>query len=331
MEDEFEDLLSSCSAINFGMIDISREEKEFYNDLNNEIMLLCKSLPESAQTDALLFLMDYSKISFGEDLDFFKRYYIPAWSILYWLIHRCHDAGGLGQIDIRNAKTAHSMAMFLHSLDDHLNDNELPASHVALLLRSQSWMIMNHALGTLADRVNGGEEIVRSFINNYYSGICGSAKTKSLESYCDLFRKLMAMGLIVPALMTREITSDVGFTDAVLTAYVSFGIAWRLLDDIQDIRIDMAKGIHSSIYACLPEEIRDSWNGDAEEKKDKNTGYAQLVLSYIQKDSVIDRIKERIRSELESAASIADHFDMSGLGDEFRSLLRPLRNRQDHL
>jgi len=331
MEDEFEDLLSSCSAINFGMIDISREEKEFYNDLNNEIMLLCKSLPESAQTDALLFLMDYSKISFGEDLDFFKRYYIPAWSILYWLIHRCRGAGGLGQIDIRNAKTAHSMAMFLHSLDDHLNDNELPASHVALLLRSQSWMIMNHALGTLADRVDGGEEIVRSFINDYYSGICGSAKTKSLESYCDLFRKLMAMGLIVPALMTREITSDVGFTDAVLTAYVSFGIAWRLLDDIQDIRIDMAKGIHSSIYACLPEEIRDSWNVDAEEKKDKNNGYAQLVLSYIQKDSVIDRIKERICSELESAASIADHFNMSGLGDEFRSLLRPLRNRQDHL
>jgi hypothetical protein len=330
MEDEFEDLLSSCSAINFGIIDISREEKEFYNDLNNEIILLCQSLPESARTKAFLFLMDYSKISFA-DLDFFKRYYIPAWSILYWLIHRCHDAGGLRQIDIRSAKTAHSMAMFLHSLDDHLNDNELPASHVALLLRSQSWMIMNHALDTLADRVDGGEEIVRSFINDYYSGICGSAKTNSLESYCDLFRKLMAMGLIVPALMTREITSDVGFTDAVLTAYVSFGIAWRLLDDIRDIRIDMAKGIHSSIYACLPEEIRDSWNGNAEEKKDKNNGYAQLVLSYIQKDSVIDRIKERICSELESAASIADYFDMSGLGDEFRSLLRPLRNRQDHV
>jgi len=230
MEDEFEDLLTSCSAINFGMIEISREEKEFYNGLNNEIILLCKALPETAQTDALLFLMDYSKISFDKDLDFFKRYPVPTWSVIYWLIHRCHDAGGPGQIDIRNAKTAHSMAMFLHSLDDHLNDHELPASHVALLLRSQSWMIMNHALGTLADRVDGGQEIVRSFIDDYYSGICGSAKTESLESYCGLFKKLMATGLIVPALMTREITSDLGFTDAVLTAYVSFGIAWKQLN-----------------------------------------------------------------------------------------------------
>ncbi len=331
MEDEFEDLLSSCSAINFGIIDISQEEKEFYNDLNNEIILLCKSLPGSAQNKALFFLMDYSKIPFDKDLDFFKHYYVPTWSILYWLNHRCHDAGRLGQIDLRNAKTAHAMAMFLHSLDDHLNDNELPASHVALLLRSQSWMIMNHALGALADGTDGGEEIVRSFINDYYSGICNSAKTNSLESYCDLFRKLMAMGLIVPALMARDITSDVGFTDAVLTAYVSFGIAWRLLDDIQDIRIDLAKGIHSAIYACLPEKIRDSWDVDAEKEKDKNNGHAQVVLSYIRKDSVIDRIKERIRSELESAASIADHFDMSGLGREFRSLLRPLRNRRDHL
>jgi len=329
MEDEFEDLLSSCSAIDFGTIDISQDEREFCSDLNKEIVLLCKSLPESAQTDALLFLMNYSRISFGEDLDFFRRYCVPAWSILYWLIRRFHDARGLGQIDIRNAKTAHSMAMFLHSLDDHLNDNELPASHVALLLRSQSWMIMNHALSILSDKVVGGEEVVRSLIDDYYSGICASAKTDSLDSYCDLFRKLMAMGLIAPALITRRITSDVEFTDAVLAAYGSFGIAWRLLDDIQDIRGDMVKGVHSSIYACLPEEIRNSWNGDAEEKKDKNTGYAQLVLSYIQEDSVIDRIKERIRSELESAASIADHYDMSGLADEFRSLLRPLRNRQD--
>lgn len=192
-------------------------------------------------------------------------------------------------------------------------------------------MIMNHALGALADAADGGEEIVRNFINDYYSGISDSAKTNSLESYCDVFKKLMAMGLIVPALMARGIASDMAFTDAMLTAYISFGIAWRLLDDIQDIRIDMAKGIHSSIYACLPEEIKDSWNVNAEKKKDKNNGCAHVVLSYIRKDSVIDRIKERICSELESAASIADHFDMSGWGDEFRSLLRPLRNRQEHL
>jgi hypothetical protein len=331
MEDEFEDLLSSCSAIDFGSIDISPEEEEFCSDLNREIILLCKSLPESAQTDALLFLMNYSRISFGEDLDFFKHYYAPVWSVLYWLIRRSQEGEGLEQIEMRNAKTAHSMAMFLHSLDDHLNDNQLPASHMALLLRSQSWMIMRQALSSLADKVDGGEEIVQSFIGDYYSGICGSTKIDSLGNYCDLFRKLMAMGLIVPALITRKISSDEGFTDAVLKAYGSFGIAWRLLDDLQDIREDMAKGVYSSVYVCLPEKLRDSWNGDGEEKKDWNGGYSRLVLSYVRENGVIDRIRDRIYSELEFAVSTANRCRMSGLAGEFRALLRPLENAQEHL
>jgi hypothetical protein len=326
MENEFEDLLVSCSAIDFGTVSLSNDEKEFCRDLNNEIILLCKSLPESAQTDALLFLMKYSRISFGEDLNFLKYYYVPAWSILYWLIQSCPGEKRLGPIDIKNAKTAHAMAMFLHSLDDHLNDHELAVTHLALLLRSQSWMIMNDALSSLADGVDGGKEVIRSLIDNYYSSACGSADVKSLDRYCDLFKKLMAMGLIVPALMIKKMMANEEFGGAIQAAYASFGVAWRLLDDIHDIEKDLMKGTHSSIFACLPEEIRNSWDGNREEKKDKDTGYTKLVWSYVLEHSVIDRIKGRMGSELESAASIADYCNLAGLADEFRSLLRPLRS-----
>jgi hypothetical protein len=331
MEGKIEDLLSSCSEIDFGDLNLSDGEKEFCNELNNEIISLCKSLPESTQTDASLFFMRYLRTSFGEELNFFRYFYVPAWSIIYWLIQSSPDDKGLEQKDIKNAKTAHSMAMFLHSLDDHLNDNELPVTHLSLLLRSQSWMIMNNALNSLAGGVDEGHEIVQGFIDDYYSSICGSEEIESLDRYCDLFRKQMATWLIVPVLMTKKMTTDKEFTSAIRTAYGSFGIAWRLLDDIKDIETDMMKSTHSSIYICLSEDIKNWWDKDTGEKIDKNSSYAKVILNYILENSVIDRIKERIRSELKSAASIANDYNITGLADEFRCLLSPLKNRQDHL
>jgi hypothetical protein len=331
MEDKFRELMSSCYDIEFGPVNISDREKEFCMDLNNEIISLCKSLPESTQTDALLFLMRYLRTSFDGNPDFFACFYAPAWSIVYWLIESGRDDKGLEQRDIENAKSAHSMAMFLHSLDDHLSDGELPTTHLSLLLRSQSWMVMNHALHSFADGIDRGEQIVRGFIDDYYSSICCLKEIDSLDSYCDLFRKQMATWLIVPVLMTKKMTSNEEFTRAIHTAYGSFGIAWRLLDDIKDMEIDMMKGTHSSIYVCLSKDTKNWWDKDAGEKADRNSDYTKGILDYVLENCVIDRIKERICSELESAASIADRYNMTGLADEFRCLLRPLRNRQEPL
>ena len=331
MEDKFDNLLSYCSEIEFGTVNLSDGEKEFCSEWNNEIISLCKSLPQSTQTDALLFFMRYSGISFSEELNFFRTYYIPTWSIIYWLLQSGLNEKGLDQTDIRNAKTAHSMAMFLHALDDHLKDSEMPVTHLALLLRSQSWMIMNNALNSLADGVNGGEEIVRGFIDDYYSSIRASKEIQSLDSYCDLFRKQMATGYVVPVLIIIKMTTNKEFTSAIQTAYGSFGIAWRLLDDIKDIKTDMMKGVHSSIYICLSEEIKNCWDKDTGEKIDKNSGRDKVILDYVLENSVIGRIKERICSELELAASIADRYNMTGLADEFRCMLRPLKNRQGHI
>jgi hypothetical protein len=230
MADKIKDLLSSCSEIDFGAVNLSDTEKEFCSELNNEIVSLCKSLPESTQTDALLLFMRYFRIPFGQGLSFFRNYYVPAWSTIYWLIQSAPEGKGLAQEDRQNAKIAHSMAMFLHPFDDHLNDGQLPVTHLALLLRSQLWMIMNNAFSRLADGIDGGKEIVQGLIDDYYSSIRSSKDNLSLDNYCDLFRKQMATWLIVPVLMTKKMTTNEEFTDAIQTAYGSFGIAWRLLD-----------------------------------------------------------------------------------------------------
>jgi hypothetical protein len=329
MKARTENLMSAFSQIGFGAVSLSGQEKKFRSELNDEIISLCKSLPQSTQVDALFFIMHYWGIEFGQELDFFSYYYVPSWSIIYWLIHSTPKSIRLKQAVKRSAKTAHAMTLFLHALDDHLNDSEIPTTHLSLLLRSESWRIMNDALYSLADGVDGGHEIVQGFIDDYYSSIISSRKVESLDSYCGLFRKQIATWLIVPTLMTKKVTSDARFTDAIQTSLGSFTIAWRLLDDIQDIKKDMINSVHSSIYICLSPDLRIYWDKDNKEKKNQRSGCGEAILNYISENRVIERIMDRICLELNSAASIADNYNLTGLADEYRSLLTSLRKQLD--
>ena len=329
MENSTADLLASCSCIDFGPVNLSEEEKEFSKELNREILLLCKSLPKSTQTEAALFLLRHLRVSLSDGANFVRYFYPPAWSILYWLMKSKPGERRLDQTDIQKAKTGHTMAMFLHAIDDHLTDRQVPVSHLTLLLRSQSWMVMNDAFSKLAATVDGGMEIVDHFIDDYYWSISNSDGIKSLDSYCDLFRKQMATAMIVPVLVAKKRTADEEFVRSIRAAYESFGIAWRLLDDLQDIEKDMMKGVHSSLYVCLNEDLRGWWDKDAEEKKDRNNNYVQTILSYVLEKRVFDTIKERACRELDLAASIADSCSISGMAHELRCLLKPLRNGEN--
>lgn len=76
--------------------------------------------------------------------------------------------------------------------------------------------------------------------------------------------------------------------------------------------------------------MRNRWDKVREEKKDKHSGFTETILNHISENEIIDRLTDRICSELESAASITDCWDITGLADEYRSLLRPLRNKDVH-
>lgn len=330
MDNKVIDLLSYCSRIDFGTVNLSREEEEFRGELNREMLRLCQGLPRSMRTEAALFLVEYLHTSFIASTNFVNYFYAPSWSILFWLHRFCPNNRKLN-LRMKDAKTAHTMAMFLHALDDHLTDGQLPLTHLALLMRSQSWMIMKEAFKRLARGVDQGTAIVSDLIDDYYSSISKSDGTHSLDSYCNFFRKQMATWLIVPMLLARRIAAEEEFFRSIQSAYYSFGIAWRLLDDLQDIEKDMTRGFHSSIYVCLNEDLKGWWDMGTAEKKDENEEYVQTILTYVLEKRVIQRIKKRVCSELESAASIADSCNISGFADELRCLLEPLKNGQNPL
>jgi hypothetical protein len=323
MEDKISRLRSSCSEINFGAVNLPEEEKQFCREWNHEIISLCKSLPASTQTDALLFFIRYCKGSF-EEINFFRMYYVPSWSIIYWLIRCCPHNGKLDHQDVKNAKAAHFMAMFLHALDDHLRDHQVPVTHLALLLRSHSWVIMNSAARNLAAELKNGERIIENFIDDYYCSIRSEKELKSLDDYCEHFRKQMATWFIVPIILTKKINHDEAFPRAVQSAYGSFGIAWRLLDDIQDMEIDMNNGIPSAIFVCLPEEMQKLWLMQPARNSQDKRRFLESVTDHILQKDIIGTLKQKICSELKSAAAIASDYHLTGLADEFDCLSRPL-------
>jgi len=323
MEDKISRLRSSCSEINFGAVTLSEAEKQLCREWNHEIISFCRSLPESTQTDALLFFMRYCKASF-EEINFFGMYYVPSWSIVYWLIRCCPHNGRLDRQDIKNAKAAHFMAMFLHALDDHLRDHQVPTTHLALLLRSQSWLIMNAAARSLAAELKDGEQIIENFIDDYYCSIRSEKKLKSLDDYCAHFRRQMATWFIVPIILTKRINPDEAFPRAVQSAYGSFGVAWRLLDDIQDMEIDMSNGIQSAIFVCLPEEMQKLWLMQSDWNPHDKQHFLESVTDHILQKDIIGTLKQKICSELKSAAVIASDYHLSGLADEFDCLSKPL-------
>ena len=250
-------------------------------------------------------------------------YYVPAWSIIYWLIKFCSDSSKLKHQDIENAKAAHFMAMFLHALDDHLNDQQIPVTHLTLLLRSQSWVVLNRAARSLAAGLDGGEEIIQNFIDDYYASIRSEKDANSLDGFCERFRKQMATWFIVPIILAKKISRDEEFSRAVQSAYGSFGIAWRLLDDIQDLETDMNNGVHSSIFVCLSEDMQKLWHPQPARSLRDNRRFLEPVWDHILEKNIIGTLKDRISSELKSAVSLAGAYRLNGLADELNCLLRP--------
>jgi hypothetical protein len=328
MKGGISNFIIDCQSMDFGKVKLSKMKSSFYRRFSNAILSFCRTLPESLQTDAMLFLMQYSGLNPGDKLDFFCKYYPPVWSILYWLNHdHTPTSQRLKKEDVTNAVTAQSMAMFLHSLDDHLMDGQISLSYLTLLLRSQAWAVMTRAFRDLAEGVPAGDKTVRRFVDDYCASFQETEELKSLDGYCDLFRRQMAIGMVAPILLTMKRTGVSDFTRDMEIAYGSFGIAWRLLDDIRDIGDDIKKGSHSAIYFCLPEKVRNFWNHNPNRNRVDAEDSINVILDHILEHSIIDSIKERICAELEAAASMAEAHNVRGLAREFRCLAHPLRNR----
>jgi len=325
METSHFELTSTESiSVRFGSVPLSEELTNFRHRMGAEMMAFMRSLPESTHADAVVFFMQYFQSPFFPKCDFFKIYYSPSWSIIHWLERMGSDRSPFLPIERCHALSAHAMALFLHPLDDHLNDGQLSTTHLSLLLRSQAWLRMNTALQRMAEGVAKGPEIVKGLIEDYYASIGTPPAQSTLDGYCRHFRKQMATWMSVPVLMAMKMKVAEDFSEVLQDAYGGFGIAWRLLDDLQDLDSDMKTGSHSAIYFCLPLEIRLIWD---QSPQSEDVRRFKIIRSAVYNDGVWETIKRRIGTELATAASTLDEIQMTGLAEELRCLAWPFRDR----
>lgn len=322
MKNPVESLFIECRAARFGRLGPSEGQLDLYRILNDEVVALCRSLPAPARMNGTRFILDYAGLSVGDELDFFHRYHPPTWSILYWISEADPDGAHAAQRLLPQAAAIHSMAMFLHSLDDHLNDGELAANHLLLLLRSQAWHRMVGAIESVHPCLETGPSLAKRRIGQYYAAILDPNPPVSLEEYSVRFRHQMNTGLIAPELLLSCAAAPRDRMEAFLNAYRHFGCAWRLLDDVQDIEEDLQRRCHSAVYHCLPGEFRAYWDQPG---PDDIGGRAESICGFIRENGIISGLIDRIVNELENARGLAEKLELPGFAAEFRSLMMPLQ------
>ncbi len=282
--------------------------------VNAAIPELCRALPPSQRTDAALFLMRYGSAMRDGAPEFFRNFYAPSYTVLAHVdssaaAPRCSPRGSL-----ERAAAAHAMAMLLHSLDDHLCDGELPPTQLSLLVRSEAWRRYRHALGELSDGDAAARALTDECVDAYYRGVTTDLRPASLESYMDRFRDEMATWCAAPLALARLR----GFSEEELAgirrAYECFGIAWRLLDDLQDAEENFAERRATALWAALPPSGRAAWeNGDRD-----------LARGAIESEGAAEALLRTIVGLLREGAVIAEGLGMAGLAEEYRALAAPL-------
>ena len=317
--------ISKIPAMRFGTVPLTAAELAFRHEMNQEMMDLLRSLPESVHTDAAVLLMEHFKTPFFPEFNYFQNYFAPSWSIIYWLERLQAEGCPPWRKVRRHALRAHAMALFLHPLDDHLDDGQLPASHLNILLRSQAWLRMNTALEKLTVWAPDGAGIAKDLIDDYYASIGTPPAEATLDGYCAHFRKQMATWMTVPVLMAAGMTGDKAFVAALQTAYGAFGTAWRLLDDMQDVEADMAAGSYSAIFYLLPLEIRPLWYRTSSRVTLERQ---KTIRAAIIQEDVMGKLRSRILMALTSAAKTMETIAMPDLAEELDCLAKPLADGQ---
>ncbi len=318
------------TSIKFGHTTVDEYGASFYAFINDAVMQLVRSLPRSVQTHAMMFFLHYAGIEPGQQVNFFKNYYSPVWSSIPHILCKCKGSIAHKEF-IPHTATSHAMLMLLHSLDDHIHDGQITPDHVTLLIRSQAWKMFWDHITTLYSNVRG-QDIVHACINRYYASITQHNNVVSLEDYLNICREQMATGLIVPLIVVK-FTGDASLERMVRASLESFGIAWRLLDDIHDLEDDLNKGRISAVTLCLPEEISFQWkklfdeeihNKRKEVVMKHKEDIIQRIVCMLQDLSIISFLVERIIKEMNAAAQHAVDAGLSGLSKEMSELLTPL-------
>lgn len=295
---------------------LNEEQIEIKVFMNQQIPELCTELPPSIGTRALLYIQNHMvQNGLSGILSFYDKFFPPAWTSLYWSRHHTNF---FPEDVFLNAIRAQSMALFLHIFDDHLVDGELPMGFLPLQIRTAAWQRFHRYTELVFEHFSSGRDIPDYFLNEYFAGVCDPSPPDTLEDYEHRFRKQIATWLIHPYHFVHHGGKEKA--DLFRRAYESFGVAWRILDDIWDIEVDALQGVRTAVYYLLDDEARRAWL-----ERPLNPESAASIQRSLKENGVLDQLLNRIHNELSDAIEISGKIGLDEFGDELSRMRNALR------
>lgn len=298
--------------IDFPELHLSDSETEFLRAMNDVILEIPFRLPLSIQQDCSLFILKYSRSSLDGLFDFFKFYKSPIWTAVCYATQRCNNK----HICIL-APRAISLSLFIHSLDDHLHDGEIPCTHLMLALRSELWRWFLETLYAFSDD-DGIRFEISHYIDRYYSRI-GKNEYSGLDEYSKGFSDEMAIVTVVLYIVLSCSSVNKIQQNIIIEAYEKFGCAWRYLDDLQDYEKDIASGVKTYAYFLLDAAAKKIWNKVSEIKDSDNGQERKEVISCIESSLFIDDAVNGINNLLNDAANSTKKSGLTDLAQEYKN------------
>jgi hypothetical protein len=223
------------------VLELSAEEAAYQEAMEGTFLSACRALHPSWAVPTYLALNPVM------GRPFFARYYPVIWTVVMDL-----TSGFPADHAVRSqALTVQAMALALHLIDDHLSDGQMAATHGLLHLRTLCW---NRFAESGKALTQGRPEAVKFWeetLDGYFAAIGVRDRIRDLAEYEAVFKRQIGTWLLAPALVAGE-------TGACAAAEVrslieEFSLAWRFVDDLQDVEENLLNGETSAVTLAAVE------------------------------------------------------------------------------
>jgi hypothetical protein len=307
---------SPLRRIYFGHVNLVPPVETLRRNLDRSLESVLAALPPPLLAGAKELVAAYARRSADSvtaEPSFFQHFYSPLWSWIHW---------AAASTQIEEVVTGQALSMFLHLLDDHLCDGQLRCDPLLLQLRTAAWMRLEECVHKLAMESDSGQELWQSDLSRYFAAIQRPPPINSLDGYCARFRDQMATCVAIPALTLRR-QGNPAAADDLRQIVFGLGVAWRLIDDVQDAYADWTAGQESILYSLLHEQPSRGGSKEPPESAARLPDWVRIVEK-MYRSGILKEVLERCSAELLQAAELAQQRSWVGLSEELRQLRHPV-------
>ena len=304
----------------FGRVPLDPEELALRTRLGASLRDLARQLPATLVAAATRFLELEARGRGGEQI--LRKFPPPLWSFLLGMDERIPEASAA------EARVGQASALLLHLLDDHLCDGQLGCDHALLQLRTRVWSRFEAAITSLADGLPGAAAYASASIERYFAAVDRPRAPIPLEDALARARGEMATWSIVPALCAWR-SEGVAARDTIVEVLERLMVAWRIVDDLDDLAADARAGAPNLVQCVLSPAGLIAWSACREnivcsDPQSSQSSALGRLLAIVAFEGLAPALASRAHFELMRAASVAAGAGWPRLGAQLLALAEPL-------